>query len=80
MPRVEAIRSEVMRLRKANPFRPFILNLENGTPVIIGRPENIAFDPPTPQGTGGSDEFYVLSSQLRMLSTFDAVTSVSVID
>ena len=48
-PRVEAIRSEVQRLMRTVPFRPFALSLENGDRVMIGHPENIAFDP-TPNG------------------------------
>ena len=80
MPRVEAIRSEVQRLLHAVPFRPFALTLESGDRVVIGHPENIAFDPPSPNGSGGSEEFYVISKQLRLFSTFGAVTSVALLD
>jgi len=79
MPRVEAIRTEVQRLLRSAPFRPFALVMENGDRVIIEHPENIAFDP-VPNGKMGSDEFYVLSSQLRFFSTFGAVTSIALID
>jgi hypothetical protein len=80
MPRVEAVRAEIHRLLRAAPFRPFALNLENGDRVIIEHPENIAFDPPTEAGTGGSEDFYVISGRLRLVSTFGAVTSVALAD
>jgi len=80
MPRVEAVRSEVQRLLRATPFRSFALTLENGDRVIIEHPENIAFDPPSPEGSGGSDDFYVISNKLRLFSTFNAVTSVALLD
>jgi len=80
MPRVEAVRSEVQRLLRVSPFRPFALSLENGDRVIIEHPENIAFDPAPANGTGGSEDFYVISNQLRLFSTFAAVTSVALVD
>lgn len=80
MPRVEVVRSEVQRLLHAVPFRPFALTLENGDRVIIEHPENIAFDPATAEGTGGSEEFYVIANKLRLFSTFGAVTSVALVD
>jgi len=79
MPRVEAIRSEVQRWLRAAPFRPFALTLENGDRVIIGHPENIAFDPGSGEGAG-SEEFYVIANSLRLFSTFSAVTSIALVD
>jgi hypothetical protein len=79
MPRIEPIRSEVQRLLKSAPFRPFALTLENGDGVIIEHPENIAFDPGN-SGAAGSEEFYVISSHLRLFSTFSAVSSVALLD
>ncbi len=79
MPRVEAIRSEVHRLLRSVPFRPFAISLENGDRVMIEHPENIAFNPGD-NGSAGSDEFYVISSQLRLFSTFGAVSSVALTD
>ncbi len=79
MPRVEVIRSEVQRLIRAVPFRRFALSMENGDRVVIEHPENIAFDPGS--GTAkGSEEFYVISNNLRLFSTFNAVTSVGLVD
>lgn len=80
MPRVEAVRSEVQRLINAVPFRPFALTVESGDRIIIGHPENIAFDPGTAEGTDGSEDFYVISGRLRLFSTFSAVTSVALVD
>jgi hypothetical protein len=80
MPRVEAVRAEVQRLLHTVPFRPFALTLENGDRVVIEHPENIAFDPASAEGTGGSEEFYVIANRLRLFSTFSAVTSVGLLD
>ena len=80
MPRISAIRGEVQRLLHAAPFRPFVLTLENGEHAKIGHPENIAFDPSLAEGVDGWDEFYVISSKLRIFSTFGAVTSIALLD
>jgi hypothetical protein len=77
--RVALIRSEVQRLLRSAPFRPFALNLESGDRVIIEYPENIAFDPGA-NGSGGSEEFYVISGKLRLFSTFGAVASVALLE
>jgi hypothetical protein len=74
--RTALVRSEVQRLLNQRPFRPFALLLESGDRVIIEHPENIAFDP-VAQGVG---EFYVISGRLRLFSTFEAVTSVTLLD
>ncbi len=72
MPHVEAVRSEVRRLLRAVPFRRFVLAMENGERALIEHPENVAYDPQD----AGSDEFYVVTGKLRLVSTFDRVTSV----
>ena len=77
--RTEVVRSEVQRLLRQVPFRPFALNLENGDRIIIEHPENIAFDPAA-NGSAGSTEFYVVSAKLRVFGTFEAVTSVALVD
>jgi len=74
--RVEAVRTEIQSLIRAVPFRRFVLAMENGDRALIEHPENIAFDP-EPNGT---EEFYVISSRLRMFSTFSAVSSVILAD
>ncbi len=80
MPRTDSIRSEILKLMRARLFRPFALLLENGERVMIGHPENIAFEPGTPEGIGGSDDFYVISGGLRMFSTFSAVSGIAMVD
>jgi hypothetical protein len=78
--RTQSIRSEVQRLLQERPFRPFVLVLENGQQVLIEHPENIAFDPSANGDDPRSNEFYVLSRELRVFSTFAAVTSVALAD
>lgn len=81
MPPSEVVRSDVQRCLQAVPFRPFVLNMENGNRVVIKHPENIAFSSPSPEsGAGGSEDFYVISNRLRLFSTFNAVRSVVLID
>jgi hypothetical protein len=77
--RTEALKGEVQRLVRQAPFRPFALSLENGDRIVIEHPENIAFDPAI-NGSRGSSDFYIISNQLRVFGTFDAVTSVALLD
>jgi hypothetical protein len=77
--RTEVVRTEVQRLLKQVPFRPFVLTLESGDRVPIEHPENIAFDPSN-GASDGSREFYVLTGRLRLFSTFDAVSNVALLD
>jgi hypothetical protein len=79
MPRVNAIRSEVQRLVRAQPYHPFALLMENGDRIVVEHPENIAFDP-AKNGDDGSDHFYVISRQLSQMSTFGAITTVALVD
>lgn len=53
--------------------------MENGDQIVIEHPENIAFDP-AGEDPPGSTDFYVISRGLRVFSTFEAVTSVALID
>ena len=78
--RTEVIRNEIQRLLRQVPFRPFVLNLENGDRIIIEHPENIAFDPGTNGNGSGSRDFYVLSRTLRHFGIFDAVSSIALRD
>jgi hypothetical protein len=72
--RTEVVRSEIQRLLHQVPFRRFMITLENGDRVTIEHPENIAFDP---SNGSGSPDFYVITGQVRLYSTFDAVTAVA---
>lgn len=78
--RTEVIRAEIQRLLRQAPFQPFVLTVESGDRIPIEHPENIAFDPGTNGTEGGSSDFYVISRQLRVYSTFGAVTSVALLD
>lgn len=73
--RAEAVRSEVVRMVRQVPFRPFVLSLENGDRIPIDHPENIAFDP-----EGSSPDFYVIAGRIRLFGTFEAVTNVATAD
>ena len=77
--RTAVVRSEIQRLIRQAPFRPFVLNLENGDRITIEHPENIAFDPDSDERKGSRD-FYVISGRLRMFSTFDAVSDIALAD
>lgn len=79
-PRTTSIRDEVQRLLRQQPFRPFVLNLENGDRLVVGHPENIAFDPAAAEAQPGWGEFYVISGRVKFFGTFDAVTSVALQD
>ena len=76
--RTEVVRSEIQRLLRYASFRPFALNLENGDRIVIEHPENIAFDPRM-NGSRGSSDFYVISNELRVFGTFEAVTSIALV-
>ena len=80
MVRVDSIRSEIQKMVRDKPFRPFALLMENGERIMIGHPENIAFDPGSENGVGASTEFYVISGGLRYFSTFGSITSIAVLD
>lgn len=80
MARVDAVRSEILKLRRGRPFRPFALLMENGERILVGHPENIAFDPGTAEGVGGSEDYYVISGGLRMFSTLGSITSIAMMD
>jgi hypothetical protein len=67
----ELFRTELQRLVRQRPFRPFVLTLVGGERAVIEHPENIAFDP----RPGGTTDFYALTRSLRLFSTFEAVSS-----
>jgi hypothetical protein len=77
--RADTIRDRVLRLVRQSPFQPFVLGLENGQQVQIDHPENIAFDPAS-NGSRGSPYFHVVAGDLMVISTFEAVTTVVLVD
>lgn len=78
--KTNVVRAEVQRLLRQVPFRPFLMALDNGEHITIGHPENIAFDPSDNGSQAGSEDFYVISGSVRLFSTFEAVSSVAVLD
>ncbi len=77
--RSEVIHAAVRTLRRQVPFRPFALNMDGGDRIVIEHPENIAFDP----GGNGSpprSDFSVISRHVVFFGTFEAVTSVALLD
>lgn len=70
--RADSVRAEVLRLVRQVPFQPFVLVMDNGDQVTIGRPENIAFDP-----EGLSSDFGAISNRARWFGAFEAVASVA---
>lgn len=73
--RADSVRSEVIRMVRGAPFRPFILSMENGDSVTVDHPENIAFEPESE-----TTDFYVMSRGVRLFGDFEAVTSVATAD
>lgn len=73
--KVELVRSELQRLLRQTPFRPFVITFNGGERAIIEHPENVAFDP----RPGSSSDFYVLTGSLRLFSTFADVSSVAIL-
>lgn len=71
----ELVRSELQRLVRQVPFRPFVITLMGGERAVIEHPENVAFDP----RPGSSSDFYVLTGNLRLFSTFRAVSSLAML-
>ncbi len=61
---IELIRTEVTKLMREVPFRPFFILMENGDRVMIEHPENIAFHAGTPGERAGSREFRALTNGL----------------
>lgn len=76
--RGDIIREQVHRLVRSQPFKPFVLYLENGQQVPIDHPENIAFDPD--DGSEFKMKFTAVSRGRFVWGTFDAVSIVGEVD
>ena len=72
---VEHVRSELQRLMRKTPFRPFVITFVGGEVAVIEHPENVAFDP----RPGSSSEFYVLTGSLRLFAAFETVSSIAML-
>lgn len=77
--RAEAIRNQVLSVLKGRPFNPFVITLDSGQTVLIEHPENFAYHP-APQDSKALMHFGVLSEDVLLYSTFDAITSVGLLD
>lgn len=77
--RTEVIQTAIRTLRRQVPFRPFAVDMETGDRIVIEHPENIAFDPGD-NGFPPRSKFSVVSRQLFFIGTFEAVTSVALLD
>lgn len=73
--KIELVRSELQRLLRQAPFQAFIINLNGGERAVIEHPENVAFDP----RPGSTSDFYVLTGNLRLFSTFGDVSSIALL-
>lgn len=80
MPRAEIVRDQVRTLLRAVPFKPFVLNMENGDRLLIEHPENIGYNPTAPVNSLRAARLSVTSGDLQFLGTFDAVTTVALKD
>lgn len=75
MSRGEHVKLQVEDLLRQFPYRPFVLTFENGERVVIEHPENIATSPDEE-----AIDFYVRTGQVRLYSTFAAITFIGVAD
>ena len=71
----ELIRTELQRLLRQTPYQRFLITYVGGEIALIDHPENVAFDP----RPGMSSDFYVITGGLRMFSTFEKVSSFSLL-
>jgi hypothetical protein len=71
----ELLRTELKRILRQAPFRPFILTFKGGERALVEHPENIAFDP----RPGQTSDFYLLTGSLRMFSSFESVSSITML-
>ena len=68
----DATRSEIQRLLRATPFKPFVIILASGDRALIEHPENVAYD----AQVGGRNRFHVVTGRLTLVGTLDAVTGL----
>ena len=76
--RGDIIREQVHQLVHTQPFRPFVMYLENGQQVPIDHPENIAYDPD--DSSEFKMKFTAVSRGRFFWGTFDAVSAVAEVD
>lgn len=74
--RADSMREDVLKLVRRSPFKPFVINMDNGDRILVEHPENIAFDLGG-NGRKPSPYVHVISRGASSLGTFDAVISVA---
>jgi hypothetical protein len=73
MTRVDEVRAQLQELVHANPFCPFIVELESGKQVLVDHPEAIAYRP-------DRQTFYILTDDGEVRSNLGAITSLHVVN
>jgi hypothetical protein len=61
------------------PFEAFVLTLESSNRFLIEHPENLAFVPAATNNPS-DDKLWILTQQVRVGTTLEAVTSVGLWD
>jgi hypothetical protein len=74
--RSTANKARVQKLLRAVPFRPFVLEMDSGSRILVEHPENVAFVPNPGASPELSEHFYVTTTRVELHSTFDAITNV----
>lgn len=69
------MQSEIVRLLKAVPFRPFIIIMDSGEKVAIRHLENIAYDPETETAN-----CYALSDGIMHILPWEKIAHVALAD
>jgi hypothetical protein len=70
-----AVRFDVIRLLKAQPFRPFLLIMDSGQRIGVRHPENVAYDP-----TVETANCYALSDGVMHILPWEKISSVALVD
>ena len=69
------MRAEIIRLLKAQPFRPFAMIMDSGQQVVIRHPENVAYDP-----AAETANCYALADGIMHILPWEKITSAAVVD
>lgn len=69
------MQSEIVRLLKAVPFRPFVIIIDSGERVVIRHLENIAYDPERQ-----TTNCYALSDGIMHILPWEKIAHVALAD
>ena len=70
------MRSRIISLIEARPFRPFVVTLESGERIVIRHPENVAYDPQSKE----SHYFVAIADGALHTVPWEKLTSVAQAD